>query len=206
MIDRYTKAVVTVIAVCLCLITAQNFNFISTAEAIDRKQVSICDVVGNCAMVDQDGYLMVREKKQLTQSFPISLSVFATRKRLKNDRLAQKTFRVLEIETRCQRLWYDLDCFRRGYTFWSDSLSLWNSCLRRKRQTMIETIVVYLAGGALAIALFFVLVARIVRLITGKDLLNKKFPFIRDITNKMFLIGLTFAVVYVIVMAFIQQT
>ena len=68
---------------------------------------------------------------------------------------------------------------------------------------MIETVLVYLAGGALAIALFFVLVARIVRLITGKDLLNKKLPFIRDITNKMFLIGLTFAVVYVIVMAFI---
>ena len=68
---------------------------------------------------------------------------------------------------------------------------------------MIETVLVYLAGGALAIALFFVLVARIVRLITGKDLLNKKLPFIRDITNKMFLIGLTFAVVYVIVMTFI---
>ncbi len=68
---------------------------------------------------------------------------------------------------------------------------------------MIETVLVYLAGCALAIALFFVLVARIVRLITGKDLLNKKFPFIRDITNKMFLIGLTFAVVYVIVMTFI---
>ena len=68
---------------------------------------------------------------------------------------------------------------------------------------MIETVLVYLAGGALAIALFFVLVARIVRLITGKDLLNKKFPFIREITNKMFLMGLTFAVVYVIVMAFI---
>ena len=68
---------------------------------------------------------------------------------------------------------------------------------------MIETVLVYLAGGALAIALFFVLVARIVRLITGKDFLNKKFPFIRDITNKMFLIGITFAVVYVILMAFI---
>ena len=68
---------------------------------------------------------------------------------------------------------------------------------------MIETVLVYFAGGALAIALFFVLVARIVRLITGKDLLNKKLPFIRDITNKMFLIGLTFAVVYVILMAFI---
>ena len=68
---------------------------------------------------------------------------------------------------------------------------------------MIETIIVYLAGGALALALFFVLLARVVRLITGKDLLNKKFPFIRDITNKMFLIGITFAVVYVILMAFI---
>ena len=68
---------------------------------------------------------------------------------------------------------------------------------------MIETVIVYLAGGALAIALFFVLLARIVRLITGKDLLNKKFPFIRDLTNKMFLIGITFAVVYVIVMVFI---
>ena len=66
---------------------------------------------------------------------------------------------------------------------------------------MIETVLVYLAGCALAIALFFVLVARIVRLITGKDLLNKKFPFIRDITNKMFLIGITFAVVYVVLMA-----
>ena len=68
---------------------------------------------------------------------------------------------------------------------------------------MIETVIVYLAGGALAIALFFVLLARIVRLITGKDLLNKKFPFIRDLTNKMFLVGMTFAVVYVILMAFI---
>ena len=68
---------------------------------------------------------------------------------------------------------------------------------------MIETVIVYLAGGALAIALFFVLLARIVRLITGRDLLNKKFPFIKDLTNKMFLIGITFAVVYVIVMVFI---
>ncbi len=68
---------------------------------------------------------------------------------------------------------------------------------------MIETIIVYLAGGALAIALFFVLLARIVRLITSKDLLNKKFPFIRDITNKMFVVGISFAVVYVILISFI---
>ena len=67
---------------------------------------------------------------------------------------------------------------------------------------MIETILVYLAGAALSIALFFAFVARIVRLITGKDLLNKKFPFIRDITNKMFMLGITLAVAYIIVMAF----
>ena len=67
---------------------------------------------------------------------------------------------------------------------------------------MIESILVYLAGAALSIALFFALVARIVRLITGKDLLNKKFPFIRDITNKMFMLGITLAVAYIIVMAF----
>lgn len=68
---------------------------------------------------------------------------------------------------------------------------------------MIETIIVYLAAAVLATALFFVLVARIVRLITGKDLLNKKFPFIKDLTNKMFLLGITFAVMYIVVMAFI---
>ena len=68
---------------------------------------------------------------------------------------------------------------------------------------MIETIIVYFAAAALATALFFVLVARIVRLITGKDLLNKKFPFIKDLTNKMFLLGITFAVMYIVVMAFI---
>ena len=68
---------------------------------------------------------------------------------------------------------------------------------------MIETIIVYLAAAALATALFFVLVARIVRLIAGKDLLNKKFPFVNDLTNKMFLLGITFAVIYIVVMAFI---
>ena len=68
---------------------------------------------------------------------------------------------------------------------------------------MIETIIVYLAAAALATALFFVLVARIVRLIAGKDLLNKKFPFVKGLTNKMFLLGITFAVMYIVVMAFI---
>ena len=76
-------------------------------------------------------------------------------------------------------------------------------CRPIKETKVTETIIVYLAGGALAIALFFVLLARIVRLITGKDLLNKKFPFISDITNKMFVVGISFAVVYVILISFI---
>ena len=67
---------------------------------------------------------------------------------------------------------------------------------------MIETILVYSAGAALSIALFFALVARILRLITGKDLLNKKYPLIRDITNKMFMLGITLAVAYIIAMSF----
>ena len=50
MIDRYTKAVLTVIAVCLCLITAQNFNFIPSAEASGHEpmKVQICDWSHNC--------------------------------------------------------------------------------------------------------------------------------------------------------------
>ena len=52
MIDRYTKAVLTVIAVCLCLITAQNFNFIQSAEAMGGIQkVQICGWDGDCAYV-----------------------------------------------------------------------------------------------------------------------------------------------------------
>ena len=52
MIDRYTKAVLTVIAVCLCLITAQNFNFIPSAEASGHsiQKVQICDV-RECARI-----------------------------------------------------------------------------------------------------------------------------------------------------------
>ena len=54
MIDKYTKAVLTVIAVCLCLITAQNFNFIPSAEAAydSIQKVAICDWRnGDCAYV-----------------------------------------------------------------------------------------------------------------------------------------------------------
>ena len=50
MTDRYTKAVLTVIAVCLCLITAQNFNIVPSAEASGHIQkVVVCDEDGNCA-------------------------------------------------------------------------------------------------------------------------------------------------------------
>ena len=64
MIDRYTKAVLTVIAVCLCLITAQNFNFIPSAQALDSMfpmKVQICDGLGDkCAYVDQSNRLHVK--------------------------------------------------------------------------------------------------------------------------------------------------
>ena len=51
MIDKYTKAVLTVIAVCLCLITAQNFNIVPSAQASDHniQKVVICDLFGDCA-------------------------------------------------------------------------------------------------------------------------------------------------------------
>ena len=54
MIDKYTKAVLTVIAVCLCLITAQNLNIVPSAEASSRlvQKVQICNFNGErCAYV-----------------------------------------------------------------------------------------------------------------------------------------------------------
>ena len=54
MIDRYTKTVLTVIAVCLCLITAQNFNIVPSAQASDHtvQKVQICNSKPNeCAFV-----------------------------------------------------------------------------------------------------------------------------------------------------------
>jgi hypothetical protein len=56
MIDRYTKAVLTVIAVCLCLITAQNFNIVPSAEASGHIQkVAVCDInfTNTCADVSK---------------------------------------------------------------------------------------------------------------------------------------------------------
>ena len=60
MIDRYTKAVLTVIAVCLCLITAQNFNIFPSAEASGHsmQKVQVCSLT-DCALV-LDGELLVR--------------------------------------------------------------------------------------------------------------------------------------------------
>ena len=63
MIDRYTKAVLTVIAVCLCLITAQNFNFIPSAEASGDsiQKVAICsfNFPEDCAYVRGNGILKI---------------------------------------------------------------------------------------------------------------------------------------------------
>jgi hypothetical protein len=58
MIDKYTKAVLTVIAVCLCLITVQNLNIVPTAQAsgTDIHKIAICDLRGNCARI-HDGAL-----------------------------------------------------------------------------------------------------------------------------------------------------
>jgi hypothetical protein len=64
MIDRYTKAVLTVIAVCLCLITAQNINIVPSAEASghDVQKVAICSYLApkQCAAVSM-GKLSVAE-------------------------------------------------------------------------------------------------------------------------------------------------
>ena len=62
MIDRYTKAVLTVIAVCLCVITAQNFNIVPSAEAdVGIPKVQICNWSGErCAYVDSGNQLHVR--------------------------------------------------------------------------------------------------------------------------------------------------
>ena len=63
MIDKYTKAVLIVIAVCLCLITAQNFNIVPAANAsIDFPQkVSLCNVSGKgCAFIDSRGNVLTR--------------------------------------------------------------------------------------------------------------------------------------------------
>ena len=61
MIDRYTKAVLTVIAVCLCLITVQMTNIIPAAQAADDKihKIAICNIEGNCAAITKNGILPI---------------------------------------------------------------------------------------------------------------------------------------------------
>ena len=64
MIDRYTKAVLTVIAVCLCLITAKNFNIVPSAEASGHsiQKVAICDInfASTCADVSKKRNLWIQ--------------------------------------------------------------------------------------------------------------------------------------------------
>ena len=64
MIYRYTKAVLTVIAVCFCLITAQNFNIVPSAEASGHIQkVALCDIVyGTCA--DGNLWISIADKQK----------------------------------------------------------------------------------------------------------------------------------------------
>ena len=61
MIDRYTKAVLTVIAVCLCLITVQMINIIPAAQAADDKihKIAICNMEGRCAALLKTGALPI---------------------------------------------------------------------------------------------------------------------------------------------------
>ena len=64
MIDKYTKAVLIVIAVCLCLITAQNFNIVPAANASIEfpQKVSLCNVSGKgCAVIDSRGNVSTKE-------------------------------------------------------------------------------------------------------------------------------------------------
>ena len=61
MIDKYTKAVLTVIAVCLCLITVQMINIIPAAQASNDKihKIAICDMKGRCAKLNRNGWLQL---------------------------------------------------------------------------------------------------------------------------------------------------
>jgi hypothetical protein len=51
MVDRYTKAVLTVIAAALVTIAAQHSISPSTAQPFTVPNVQICDARGNCASV-----------------------------------------------------------------------------------------------------------------------------------------------------------
>lgn len=51
MVDRYTKAVLTVIAAALVTIAAQNFIGPSSAQSLGVPKVQICDARGICASI-----------------------------------------------------------------------------------------------------------------------------------------------------------
>ena len=54
--DRYTKTVLTVIAGCLLIQTAQDLSIIEKAHAQTDVKVNICDLVGqHCADVRPNG-------------------------------------------------------------------------------------------------------------------------------------------------------
>ena len=61
MIDRYTKAVLTVIAVCLCLITVQMINIIPAAQASGDEvhKITICDLSGKWCVRPSSGRLNI---------------------------------------------------------------------------------------------------------------------------------------------------
>ena len=62
MIDKYTKAVLTVIAVCLCLITVQMINIIPAAQAANDKinKIAICDLSGKYCAEIFNGRLQIK--------------------------------------------------------------------------------------------------------------------------------------------------
>ena len=58
--DKYTKAVLTVIAVCLMIQTAKDIAFIEPTHASGPQKVILCDEIGsNCASLTPNGSLKV---------------------------------------------------------------------------------------------------------------------------------------------------
>jgi hypothetical protein len=53
--DKYTKAVLTVIAVCLVVQTAKDIAFVEPAYASDVRKIALCDTNGRCADVVDRG-------------------------------------------------------------------------------------------------------------------------------------------------------
>lgn len=59
-IDKYTKGMLTIIALALTILCMQNFNFIGNAIAAPSIQkFQICDSEGHCADITSSGSLQV---------------------------------------------------------------------------------------------------------------------------------------------------